>query len=129
MDVTATLSGKLKEDNPDATKETLQTKVEVAEAKVREVIQAEIAEAEDEGKQPVLLADFANRNPYKRHRGNDATLETIYAKDQDDELRDLAEVSDVVRALKPFKAYRVYLARSDQKTEKKVNRIIAEQLK
>lgn len=129
LDVSAALNSKIKQDNPDINREELHSKVEVAEAKIREVIQGEIAEAEAKGQKPALLADLANRNPYKRHRGDDATLKTIYAKDQDGTLRDLADVSDVVRALKPFKAYRVYHADSDSKTETKVNTIIAEQLK
>ena len=128
LDVTAALSAKVKSANPDIPKAELQSRVEVAEAKIREKVQAQIAETEMKGQKPTLLADLANRNPYKRLRGEDATLKTIYAKDQDGELRDLADVSDVVRALKPFKAYRVYFAESDDKTEKKINSIIAEQL-
>ncbi len=57
---------------------------------------------------PILLQDVADRNPYKRRRDTKSGLDTIWVSDSDVDVRDLSELSDVVRALRPFSEYRVY---------------------
>lgn len=124
VDVTTQISIRIKNSFPTLDREELQIKIDRAEAQIRETVQSEIAEMERKGKKPTLLADFANRNPYKRHRGEETALKKIFAFDQDGELRDLADVSDVVRTLKPFKAYRVYVSEGESASEKKLQSII-----
>lgn len=79
----------------------------VAEAKVRELVnQRELTKLLPQG--PVLLKDDAERNPYKSISSTAAALNRIWVKGEDGALHDLGHVSDVVKSLVPFKAYRLY---------------------
>jgi len=78
-----------------------------AEAKARELVtEKDLAKLQPEG--PILLEDNAERNPYKRISSTGPALNRIWAKGEDGALHDLGQVSDVVKALVPFEAYRLY---------------------
>lgn len=78
-----------------------------AEARARELVtEQELAKLQPDG--PTLLKDDAERNPYKRISSTGPALNRIWAKGEDGALHDLGQVSDVVKALVPFKAYRLY---------------------
>lgn len=76
-----------------------------AEARVRElVIERDLTKLLPDG--PILLKDDASRNPYKQNE--EAALNRIWVKGEDEALHDLGQLSDVVKGLVPFKAYRLY---------------------
>lgn len=78
-----------------------------AEARVRQlVIERELAKLQPDG--PILLKDDAERNPYKQVDSVGAALNRIWVKGEDGALHDLGQLSDVVKSLVPFKAYRLY---------------------
>ena len=76
---------------------------------------------------PRILQDVAKRNPYKRHSGSGASLKKILAVDQEGNLRDLADLSSVVSALKPFHSRRVYC--KDESEKRMVTEFIMGELK
>lgn len=77
-----------------------------AEAKLRQLI-SERRLLSHKGKEPRLMADLAERNPYKLRKDDESSLNQIWAV-SDDGLKDLGELSATVRALEPFRAYRLY---------------------
>ncbi len=77
------------------------------EARVRElVIEQGLTKLQADG--PIVLKDDAQRNPYKKVDSADAALNRIWVKGEDGALHDLGHLSDIVKALVPFKAYRLY---------------------
>jgi len=79
----------------------------VVEARVRELVtEQDLAKLLPDG--PLLLKDDAARNPYKRVDSEGAALNRIWVKGEDNALHDLGQLSDVVKSLVPFKAYRLY---------------------
>jgi HD superfamily phosphohydrolase len=76
---------------------------------------------------PRILHDVAKRNPYKRLSASGDSLKKILAVDRDGNLRDLADLSSVVSALKPFHSRRVYCR--DESEKKKVTEFILGELK
>jgi uncharacterized protein len=62
---------------------------------------------------PRILIDQAVREPYKRFQESKGPLNQIRIKTDDDELVDLGERSRVVRAIKPFRVFRLYCAEAD----------------
>jgi HD superfamily phosphohydrolase len=78
-----------------------------AEAKVRELVRERgLADLPSGG--PIMLKDDAERNPYKQMNAAAAALNRIWVKGEDGALHDLGQLSDVVKSLVPFRAYRLY---------------------
>jgi len=74
-----------------------------------------------------ILVDKFERNPYKQ-RGYETTkggIERIHILENDQPI-DLADVSDVVRALQPFHGYRLYVDQSDEAAKTLVADLIIE---
>jgi uncharacterized protein len=77
------------------------------EARVRQLVtERDLTKFSEE--EPSLLKDLAERNPYKRSEASDAALSRIWVKGEDEGVHDLGQLSDVVRSLVPFQAYRLY---------------------
>lgn len=71
-----------------------------------------------------VLSDTYKRNPYKRPLfGSANSLEKIHIM-KGSEAHDLADVSPVVRALKPFKVNRLYIRRDDKDAREAVHDMI-----
>ncbi len=74
-----------------------------------------------------ILIDKFERNPYKQ-RGYETTkggIERIHILENNLPM-DLAEVSDVVKALQPFHGYRLYVGQDDEPAKNLVNELITE---
>lgn len=76
------------------------------EAKVRKLVSERRLLAR-RGGEPRLLADLAERNPYKIAKGVDGALNQIWVAGEKG-LQDLGKLSPVVGALVPFRSYRLY---------------------
>lgn len=108
----------------------VQRKVDISEVRSQEVeILSKINEKFSSviNESPRILQDVAKRNPYKRHSGSGASLKKILAVDQEGNLRDLADLSSVVSALKPFHSRRVYC--KDESEKRMVTEFIMGELK
>lgn len=81
--------------------------ISAKEALVRELVKERALTPLGE-KEPDLLEDVAERNPYKDAKGDHEALKRIWVKGQDGVLHDLGHFSDVVHSLVPFRAYRLY---------------------
>lgn len=79
--------------------------------------------ADNSGELPRMVIDRADRTPYKRHQSEASKLNQMLIQ-TDQGLRDLAEVSDVVKASKNYKLRRVYFAPEDTDVEKAIDRCI-----
>jgi len=69
------------------------------------------------------MADLAERNPYKLRKDDESSLNQIWAQ-SDEGLRDLGELSATVKALEPFRAYRLYYR--DDSAKKVVDDLLEE---
>ena len=73
---------------------------------------------------PRVLIDQAVREPYKRFQESKGPLNQIRIKTDDDVLVDLGVRSRVVRAIKPFRVFRLYYAEGDDEARSLTNRLI-----
>lgn len=73
---------------------------------------------------PSILEDEANRSPYKKFQESKGPLNQIMIRDTSEELIDLGDRSRVVKAIRPFKAYRLYVRSEDDKARKLVENVI-----
>jgi uncharacterized protein len=71
---------------------------------------------------PAAFVDRAERNPYKRTHNGSGGINQIYAIDKDKVIRDLSDVSHVVKSIIPHRHYRIYVR--DDETLNKVKQII-----
>lgn len=72
---------------------------------------------------PSVLTDRAVRDPYKRRQNGKSALSQIYGIDSDESVKDLSEISEVVKSMKTHRHYRIYV--KDEDTKKKVQKIIS----
>jgi hypothetical protein len=73
---------------------------------------------------PRILIDQAVREPYRRSQESKGPLNQIRIKTDDDELVDLGDRSRVVRAIKPFRVFRLYCAEGDDEARSLMDRLI-----
>jgi len=71
---------------------------------------------EDSSPFPRILVDDCERSPYKKYKEEKGPLNQINVLDNG-KLHDLSEVSDVVGAIKDFKAFRVYVDGDDEEAK------------
>ena len=107
LNVSDVIANRVKEQFPHARDERRrQDAARKYEAKVRELI-ADRRLLARRGNAPKLMADLAERNPYRVAEGTDGALNQMWVVGSRG-LQDLGALSDVVRALIPFRVYRLY---------------------
>ena len=81
------------------------------------------------GEIPRLLVDKAERSIYKLFEESKGPLNQIMMRPGDgvDKPIDVASISQVIKAIAPFKAFRVYMVEGDHKAKVFVNQIIEEE--
>jgi uncharacterized protein len=109
-------------DGPDERTDEITTQVDRACASINEEI-GEWAKGQSSDL-PRVLIDQAVREPYKRFQESKGPLNQIRIKTDDDVLVDLGVRSRVVRAIKPFRVFRLYYAEGDNEAESLMNRLI-----
>lgn len=62
---------------------------------------------------PRLLTDEGRREPYKRFQEEKGPLNQIMIRNKENEIIDINECSDIVRSMRVFNFYRVYVAEDD----------------
>ena len=77
---------------------------------------------------PRILSDEAEREPYKRFQESKGPLNQIRVKVDDGSLVDLGVRSKIVRAIEPFRLYRLYLKREDDESEELIQKAIEEEI-
>jgi hypothetical protein len=75
------------------------------------------AETQDPNSLAKVLVDITEREPYKQLQESKGALNQIMIKRPDDSLVDVAEISQVVAAVKTFKLFRVYVSSDDDPTK------------
>jgi HD superfamily phosphohydrolase len=70
---------------------------------------------------PRILTDQAIREPYKRFQESKGPLNQIRIKTESDVLVDLGERSRIVRAIQPFRVFRLYFAEADDEARRFIN--------
>lgn len=76
-----------------------------------------------------ILSDRATREPYKRLQESKGPLNQIRIKAQTEELIDLGDRSDVVKAIEPFRLFRLYVRDEDEEARKFVDQLIDEEVR
>jgi hypothetical protein len=74
-----------------------------------------------------ILVDQAVRHPYSRLQESKGPLNQIMIRTEADELVDLGERSKVVKAIEPFRLFRVYHSTDDQEARDLISRMIDEE--
>lgn len=77
---------------------------------------------------PKIVIDSANRPPYKKSEDTNGPLNQIFVQDGN-ELRDLRDTSEVVRAASVFKLDRAYYAEENNKAKQVIDDAIAAAIK
>jgi HD superfamily phosphohydrolase len=67
---------------------------------------------------PRVLVDRAEREPYKKLQESKGPLNQIRIRTAENHLVDLGERSPIVRAIEPFRLFRVYSALEDNEAQK-----------
>lgn len=107
ISVTGRIAARVKEMYPRERDENRRREAgRTFEAKVRKLVSERRLLAR-RGGEPRLLADLAERNPYKIAKGVDGALNQIWVAGEKG-LQDLGKLSPVVGALVPFRSYRLY---------------------
>jgi len=71
-----------------------------------------------------ILVEGAERDPYKRFQESKGPLNQIHVRTSGGGLVDLGNKSAIVRAIKPFQAFRVYVAHEDEEAKALVEKLI-----
>jgi HD superfamily phosphohydrolase len=89
-------------------------------------IDAEVAQwlSQTASDTPRILIDQAEREPYKRLQESKGPLNQIRIKTDGGVLVDLGERSRVVRAIKPFRVFRLYYAEEDEEARKFIDQAV-----
>jgi hypothetical protein len=77
---------------------------------------------------PRILLDREQRRPYKDIEESKGPLNQILIKQPDDRLIDLVECSQVVRSIKTFKLFRLYIDGNDSESRSYVEKLIKEEV-
>lgn len=96
-------------------------------ASIREKISEQVAEQDDVS--PRILPDETVREPYKEFQESKGPLNQIMIRTRSGELVDLGERSKVVRAIEPYRVYRLYVGEDDDKTRKFLDEIIESEVR
>lgn len=96
-------------------------------ASIRERINERVGEKDDIS--PRILSDETVREPYKEFQESKGPLNQIMIKTLSGELVDLGERSKVVRAIEPYRVYRLYVGDDDDKTRKFIIKVIDAEVK
>jgi HD superfamily phosphohydrolase len=86
------------------------------------------AETQDPNSLAKVLVDVTEREPYKQLQESKGALNQIMIKRPDGSLVDVAEISQVVAAVKTFKLFRVYVSSDDDPTKNVIADAIREGL-
>jgi HD superfamily phosphohydrolase len=73
---------------------------------------------------PRILTDQAIREPYKRFQESKGPLNQIRIKTESDVLVDLGERSRIVRAIQPFRVFRLYFGEADDEARTFINELV-----
>ena len=107
INITSALEVRLKDIYPqDREARRRQELVKTHEAEIRGLVSSR-GLLSRRGNEPKLMADLAERNPYKIAKGVDGALNQIWVATPSG-LQDLGKLSSVVGALVPFHAYCLY---------------------
>ncbi len=89
----------------------------------RQLLERRLDKSPDEP--PRILIDEVERSPYKElTEGAKGPLSQINIRTEGDHLADLSKRSNVVAALKTYKAFRLYHADGDEEARKKIMEIV-----
>jgi HD superfamily phosphohydrolase len=109
-------------EGSDERSEELTERVDRACASINEKVHQWLSEAASET--PRILIDQAIREPYKRFQESKGPLNQIRIKTDSGRLVDLGERSRIVRAIKPFRVFRLYYAERDDPTQRFIQGLI-----
>jgi uncharacterized protein len=109
-------------EGPNGEAEDLTERVDRACASINEKVNDWLSEKAPESHR--ILTDQAIREPYKRFQESKGPLNQIRIKTDSDVLVDLGERSRIVRAIKPFRVFRLYYAEGDDEALRFVNGLI-----
>jgi HD superfamily phosphohydrolase len=109
-------------EGPNGQAEDLTERVDRACASINEKVNDWLSEKAPENHR--ILTDQAIREPYKRFQESKGPLNQIRIKTDSDVLVDLGERSRIVRAIKPFRVFRLYYAEGDDEAFSFVNGLI-----
>lgn len=98
-------------------------------ASIGEKIKAWQAESGSPDGMPRVLVDMTARDPYKRFQESKGPLNQILLRTADGRIRDMAEASPVVAAIRRFDVFRAYIASGDQESRSKIEAIVNETLR
>ena len=108
--------------NQKAMEEEIDLKCESIDEKVKDWISTNSAEGER------VLCDETEREPYKRFEESKGPLNQIRIEAPNGRLVDLADRSSVVRAIRPYKLYRLYVAEEDSEAREFVEGLIRKEV-
>jgi hypothetical protein len=110
------------EEGSGGQSEDLTERVDRACASINEKVNEWLSEKPSESYR--ILTDQAIREPYKRFQESKGPLNQIRIKTDSDILVDLGERSRIVRAIKPFRVFRLYCSEGDDEARKFISGLI-----